>query len=418
MVHGYYAVMGGFVFEIDPTTTEPFIPDITDRKSPLRLTITARGVLLLAKSGHIPHISEELIIDKSKANALAKTLVIFQATGSMLQVVARLAAHLPVTLLEVNTLGHVLCALTLYLCWWSKPLDIRWPTVISGEWIPPICAYMWMSSKISGGAPASKPMKPELRSLLYNPPESTEEESGADVAFQSHGEWPSTGGALEPSASITTLAEGQTLPDTGFQLNRQSLYRAPPGHVSLRLVDIRRWKLASEALRLVPAVRANYTRFCDIVRSAGDELLVERTPNLSEWDLPEDEDQEGAKWPDIIPLFFGSITYGGLHVAAWNAFFPTMIERLIWRISSLYITSVSLLFTFVLITMTVGRQVFHWRFSDGNICVNSFILLFLTITLGYALCKFFLLLEAFVSIRELPPHAYKTPQWTQLIPHF
>ena len=32
--------------------------------------------------------------------------------------------HYPVSLLELNTLGHAACALLIYLCWWEKPVDI------------------------------------------------------------------------------------------------------------------------------------------------------------------------------------------------------------------------------------------------------------------------------------------------------
>lgn len=30
----------------------------------------------------------------------------------------------PISLLELNTFGHAVCALLIYLCWWKKPLDI------------------------------------------------------------------------------------------------------------------------------------------------------------------------------------------------------------------------------------------------------------------------------------------------------
>ena len=47
-------------------------------------------------------------MDKSKANTLAKALVIIQASWLLIQVIGRLIAKLPVTLLEVNTIAHVL----------------------------------------------------------------------------------------------------------------------------------------------------------------------------------------------------------------------------------------------------------------------------------------------------------------------
>ena len=62
---------------------------------------------LLAKCGHLPNVPEGDIADKSKANDLAKFLVVLQASWMLLQVLGRLIARLPVTLLEVNTVAHV-----------------------------------------------------------------------------------------------------------------------------------------------------------------------------------------------------------------------------------------------------------------------------------------------------------------------
>ena len=101
MTHSFFASTGGFAF--DTADDEPrYLP--TSYK---RLTLTARGVALLASCGQLPNISEEEIVDKSKANNVAKALVIIQASWMLLQVIGRLFAALPVTLLEVNTIAHV-----------------------------------------------------------------------------------------------------------------------------------------------------------------------------------------------------------------------------------------------------------------------------------------------------------------------
>jgi hypothetical protein len=109
MTHSFFASTGGFAFEI-PEGNEyssdkgsEFLPQI----SPQRLTITAKGIALLARCGHLPDVSEADILDKSKANQLAKILVLVQASWMLLQVFGRLIARLPVTLLEVNTVAHV-----------------------------------------------------------------------------------------------------------------------------------------------------------------------------------------------------------------------------------------------------------------------------------------------------------------------
>ena len=37
--------------------------------------------------------------------------------------------------------------------------------------------------------------------------------------------------------------------------------------------------------------------------------------------------------------------------------------------------------------------------------------------LAYGASRLFLVIEAFISIRALPPKAYDTPDWSQVLPH-
>ncbi len=114
--HSFFASTGGFVFEFDDDTnldTNLHSHISANRYLSLpsgkakRVTITAKGMALLARCGRLPDIPEGEIADKSKANALAKFLVVLQASWMLLQVSGRLIAGLPVTLLEVNTVAHV-----------------------------------------------------------------------------------------------------------------------------------------------------------------------------------------------------------------------------------------------------------------------------------------------------------------------
>ena len=110
LTHGFFASTGGFAFEIPYEADDkqgycPFLPKYIS--SPTRVTITARGMALLVRCGHLPEVSEADIADKSKANDIAKALVIIQASWMLVQVIARLIVRLPVTLLEVNTIAHV-----------------------------------------------------------------------------------------------------------------------------------------------------------------------------------------------------------------------------------------------------------------------------------------------------------------------
>ena len=103
ITHSFFASTGGFAFDFEGDGSAGFLPIET----PQRLTLTARGVALLARCGRLPDIAEAEINDKSKANNVAKALVLIQAVWMLIQVLGRLVVGLPVTLLEVNTIAHV-----------------------------------------------------------------------------------------------------------------------------------------------------------------------------------------------------------------------------------------------------------------------------------------------------------------------
>ncbi|KAF8246302.1 hypothetical protein K440DRAFT_553831 [Wilcoxina mikolae CBS 423.85] len=70
------------------------------------------------------------IDDKSKSDYLAKVLTCSQASWIVLQCLGRKMQGLPTTLLELNTVVHVLNAFVLYILWWEKPADVGRPSTI------------------------------------------------------------------------------------------------------------------------------------------------------------------------------------------------------------------------------------------------------------------------------------------------
>lgn len=99
--------MGGFALDLD-------VSDLDERKELGLLVLTPRGIKLLAEYGYLPNISEEEILDKSKTDCLGRLISLLQAIWMLAQILGRIAANVQVTLLEVNTLAHVLCALIIF----------------------------------------------------------------------------------------------------------------------------------------------------------------------------------------------------------------------------------------------------------------------------------------------------------------
>ena len=77
-----------------------------------------------------PTISKDEINDKSKGDALSKTIASLQLAWFIAQIVARAVQGLAVTELELTTAALAGINGTMYLFWWSKPLDVRCPVII------------------------------------------------------------------------------------------------------------------------------------------------------------------------------------------------------------------------------------------------------------------------------------------------
>ena len=119
--------MGGLAFD-DSENSERIFPIGIDR-----LTLNPQFIIWCLERGYkdtIPRIAESEIRDKSKANSVVKALACIQALWFCLQFITRLAQKLPVSLLELNTFAHCICALLIYILWWEKPLDVDEPIVI------------------------------------------------------------------------------------------------------------------------------------------------------------------------------------------------------------------------------------------------------------------------------------------------
>jgi len=127
-VHSFFAISGGFIVENKGRRKSPYL-------SSDRYRFNRNGIVLLAMLGKLPDIQVEEIRDKSKTNELAKFLTCMQAIWMVIQTLGRLADHLPITPLEVNTIAHCICAIFVYIWWWEKPQNIETPVILKEHWV-------------------------------------------------------------------------------------------------------------------------------------------------------------------------------------------------------------------------------------------------------------------------------------------
>ncbi|KAI0062785.1 hypothetical protein BV25DRAFT_1769140, partial [Artomyces pyxidatus] len=113
---------------------------------------------------------------------------------------------------------------------------------------------------------------------------------------------------------------------------------------------------------------------------------------------------------DIVALAVAMV-FGAVHCAAWNYVFPSHIEGLLWRISSVAIVALPGAMLLVILPL--------WGL-EGYTGVLQHILLPVFVISGpiYIAARLLLLALSFTTLRSLPYEAYQAVQWTLLIPHF
>jgi hypothetical protein len=117
--------MGGFVLYVDGE------PRATIRIEELRDFVSEGSV-------EMPTITEAEIKDRSKGDWISKCVAILQLVWFIIQFIARYAQGLPVTLLEIDTLGVAALACIAYGFWLKKPKGIGRPYIV--HWNPEVPA--------------------------------------------------------------------------------------------------------------------------------------------------------------------------------------------------------------------------------------------------------------------------------------
>lgn len=112
--HGFFTQMGGFML-YDGTTPKK--------------TLSLEALEDLEDKDKIdwPEVTEAELGDKSKGDAFTKCLTLVQTTWFIIQIFARLSAHLSIAALEVVTVSYAVLNSMMYFFWWNKPLAVGFP---------------------------------------------------------------------------------------------------------------------------------------------------------------------------------------------------------------------------------------------------------------------------------------------------
>ena len=109
-------------------------------------------------------------------------------------------------------------------------------------------------------------------------------------------------------------------------------------------------------------------------------------------------------------LLFGLFAcgFGAIHCLAWNSPFPTLKERLAWRICAATTTAMPAALGLLSLVAVFGGE------TAGGVMV----IIAVFMAFAYILGRTTIIVLAFMSLRALPVDALRTVDWNNYIPHF
>ncbi|KAK4181547.1 hypothetical protein QBC36DRAFT_364454 [Triangularia setosa] len=430
--YGFYVgVMGGL--EVAVEDIEPKHSDKTALGMPHsgRLRLTSSGVLQLAKQGHFIFLPESRISDKSKADVVQKTVVMGQVLWMALQCTVRGVFGLPLTLLEVHTMVHVVCALVIFVLWIRKPKDIQTPELVDSSKFADIIAFMYHESLIAENR-VRKHRFSRKKPILQDQPWIWPRPENTDVEKGTH--WVEVN---EQDKSVS-LQTGQAF---AFGIGFKSHPDSDPASSSAKPTtfnprDIERWKRIRQAVQTIEADSSENMRTAQPLRpdhpttaryegALYHKSFSTRAGNVSS----RSEALTVLKVLDpwwfakflyknkllLVLVVFLPVVYGAIHVVQTDRImFPTETERIMWFFSSIYVmVALPAVFPLGILKRSFWDVVPQFKWLAA---LFYYVLVFVLLA-GYIFSRGFLVVEAFIGLRKVPIGVYWTPSWLQMIPH-
>ncbi|KAI0847574.1 hypothetical protein F5Y00DRAFT_263484 [Daldinia vernicosa] len=463
LTYGFFIVMGGLRVSYDDTandngndgTCNPWTP--SDNQTEYwsqpnsTKTLSPEAVVALAKNGVFLYVSEESIADRSKADSIQKALVVLQVSWMFLQCVARKAYQLPLTLLEVHTMAHILCAGFMYACWFKKPLDVFSPEVLRYSSFNNLPRTSNLSSSLTSqntwniltlllfedmtrhsrshpdNLPVFLPLEATCRQGNNGDPTIKPDEQDVERTVSTI----EVGSRFGEEDTIL-LQQGEVLPiqyqsgdflashlqpngliPCGFQLNSIN----PGGQVISR-------KDYLMLQRVVAAMNAIQGGPISAPVGFPYNILINNEPTSPPGDSEDPPDRLSilgdrsnlfgdatiititkAIFPvELNPYTFAGIhalpgIYGAIHLPTMNSEFPSDSEWFIWKLSCLVIM--------VLLPCAIQGELCLGLYVYESVKRRITMILLITITIA----RIYIIVEAFISLRHVPIGVYQTPAW-------
>jgi len=467
MVSAFFIVMGGFAYDVS---------DLSDNIK--YLALTPEGFMEFAKAGLIkPNIlNDNDITDRSKADSLAKLLVCIQAFWMVINCIARRASGLPSTLVELNVIIHVIVAIVVYALWWHKPLAVAHPILfwklgtIGNDLEEQLATTKAQSTNsdaptVAEGVFAAKILVQSRGLRLCSTPFDVSETSPRNTWYEEFCRILD----FEPYVPDKSRFEikGSPAPHRGISDDTYkrvvaTALKSEPKSQSPRLLLLHGQRLVLKRQQVAVGIENEATLLserdlcCLELRlspvAAGIDnrryLLTADPPNYSvqgsiyhggvhrnHFDITDLLEHTALMLTSILL----SCVYASCHASVWFSHFPSYIERWMWRGSCISIAA-AIPFPWAIYgimkaacggkqpnlvrgrpLLKLGRTSAQWPYFALYTGVRwpEFVLYSSYILAGtlYVLARFFIIVEAFISIRNLPIGSFKTVAWVEYWPH-
>ena len=146
----------------------------------------------------------------------------------------------------------------------------------------------------------------------------------------------------------------------------------------------------------------------------GEELnpLVAKEPfpaeEISHQTLP--DHRFSPSWFVFVAL---TLLFGATHCLAWNLPFPTVQEKLAWRVAAICLLGSSAMFLVVRFYEADSKVMNYPKLLD-----RVHYSLMYSVTGLYLCARITLIILAFTTLRALPADAYQTAAWNNYLPHW
>ncbi|TFK35042.1 hypothetical protein BDQ12DRAFT_326889 [Crucibulum laeve] len=365
--HGFFLQMGGFILYDAGTPYQVLSAEDFDR-------------LIDAGEIDVPKITRKEIRDKSKSDGLSKALVILQTSWFIIQCVIRKIDNLSITHLEVATLAFTLLNGVMYVFWWHKPLNVQCSLAVARKCSPPVTVNLVLMAPAS-----SRDFENSFRSTV--------------TLVGTSNRW------MRVYKSIkNNLGRSQLSNPSSMDLEISSSPILNPFHTK----ESQRgfwWNVGNMII---------YRPLATMLRPVGEMCETSGPIDPGVLKLPSFHARQCS--PKVQSRMLISISiiaslFGAVHCFPWASNFPTLQEKMIWRVGAILVTCAPVLFFF----LGVGDEIPDGIFS--RIPPIIFGIAMMLCIMSYIFARLALVVVSLTSLRSLPSEAYVVVQWMSFLPH-